>query len=273
MTTDMHTRPAMPPTGSGGDPGLRTTLRILVVGLALLMVAWCALTLASLLARGSGVANGSYTGVATLEIDTGFESVDVVGSPDATTVTMERTYHWSLSRPTVRAEQRGDVLRVSSSCPFAVGIGCTGQVRLVVPAGLTLRSDSGDGRLTLRDLTGELTVSSSDGDIEAVNLTGDLSVEVKDGSVDARGLRSTKVSARSADGDVRLSFATPPSSVTGTSKDGSITVEVPGDSTPYDVSISVKDGSQRVEVPTASGSPHRITLSAADGSLTVVPAG
>jgi hypothetical protein len=273
MNTDTHTRPANRPTSSGADPGLRTPLRILVIGIALLAVAWCALTLASLLARGSGVADGSYSGVQTLEIDTGFESVDVVGSPDATKVTLERTYHWSLSRPAVGADQRGGVLRISSSCPFAVGIGCTGKVRLVVPAGLTVRSDTGDGRLTLRDLTGALTVTSSDGDVDAEGLTGDLSVEVKDGSVEARGLRSANVRARSADGDVLLSFVTPPSSVTGTSKDGSITVEVPRDSTAYDVSLSVQDGSQRVDVPTASGSSHRIRMSAADGSLTVVPVG
>jgi len=50
-------------------------------------------------------------------------------------------------------------------------------------------------------------------------------------------------------------------------------VRVPEDSTAYDVSISVKDGSQRIEVPTASQSTHHITLSTADGVLTVVPTG
>ncbi len=269
MTSDTTTarRPTRGP--AGGEPGLRSPLRVLVVVLALLMVGWGALTLASLLARGNGEAGGSYSGIRTLEVDTGFESVEIVGSADATKVTMSRSYHWSLSRPTVRASRDGNVLRISSSCPFQVGIGCTGKVRLQVPEGIDVRADTSDGDLTLRALTGPVDASAADGDIEADALSGDLSLRVKDGSVDASGIRTRTVSARSADGDVRLSFAVVPTSVTGESKDGSITVLVPPGRTAYDVDVSVKDGSRTVEVPTDPDAGRHITLSAADGSLTV----
>ena len=156
MTTDTTVLP--PADGSTGgrrpQPGPRTAVQVLAVLLSLLLVGWCALTVVSLLARGSGQAHGTFTGVRTLALDTGFESVDVAGSAAGTTVTMQRSYHWSLGRPTVRARQDGDVLRISSSCPFQVGIGCTGTVRLVVPAGVQVRADTRDGHLTLRDLTG-----------------------------------------------------------------------------------------------------------------------
>ena len=70
---------------------------------------------------------------------------------------------------------------------------------------------------------------------------------------------------------MRLSFAVPPTTVTGSSKDGSITVLVPRDKTAYDVDVSVKDGSRNVDVPTDPDSDRQITLAAADGSLTVAP--
>ena len=184
---------------------------------------------------------------------------------------MRRSYHWSLSRPTVRAVKDGDVLRISSSCPFQVGIGCTGTVRLRVPAGVEVRADTSDGRLTLRDLTGTVDASTADGDIDADALSGELAFRVKDGSVHAGGLRTGTVAAQSADGDVRLSFAVAPTSVTGTSRDGSITVLVPRDRTAYAVVLSVKDGSRTVDVPTDPEAGRRITLTAADGSLTVAP--
>jgi len=269
MSTDTDYRPASRPASGDREPGLRTPLRILAVGLAVLMVFWCGLTLVSLLARGNGEANGTYSGVTALVVDTDFESVEVVGSADRAKVSLERTYHWSLGRPTVRVRQQGDVLTVFSSCPFQVGIGCTGKVRLRVPAGVDVRANTSDGGLTLRDLTGPVDASAADGDIDAVALSGELAFQVKDGSVDAAGIRTDTVSAQSADGGVRLSFAVPPTSVTGQSRDGSITVLVPRGKTAYDVDLSVTDGSRNVEVPTDPDSDRKITLEAADGSLTV----
>jgi hypothetical protein len=125
-----------------------------------------------------------------------------------------------------------------------------------------------DGHRAEDDVAGE-EQAAADGDIEADDLRGELSLRVKDGSVRAGGLRTGTVAAQSADGDVRLSFAVAPTSVTGSSKDGSITVQVPRDRTAYDVDVSVKDGSRTVDVPTDPEADRRITLSAADGSLTV----
>lgn len=271
MSTDTDYRPASTPARGDRDPGLRTPLRVLVVGLALIMVGWCTLTLVSLLARGNGEANGTYSGVSSLVVDTGFESVEIVGSPTATKVSMERTYHWSLGRPTVKVRQQGDLLTVSSSCPFQVGIGCTGKVRLRVPEGVDVRAETSDGGLTLRDLTGPVDASTADGDIDASALTGQLGFRVKDGSIDATGIRTGTVAVQSADGDVHLSFEVPPTAVTGSSQDGSITVLVPRDKTAYDVDMSVQDGSRNVDVPTDPNSDRKITLEAADGSLTVAP--
>ena len=61
-----------------------------MVGLALIVVGWCTLTLVSLLARGDRARRmATYTACVVLVVDTGFESVEIVGSPTATKVSMD----------------------------------------------------------------------------------------------------------------------------------------------------------------------------------------
>jgi len=67
--------PAGPPRRSGG-----TTLRVLAVVLALLLVAYGAVVLASLLARETRTSTDTFQGITSIQLDTSFESVDVIGS-------------------------------------------------------------------------------------------------------------------------------------------------------------------------------------------------
>src|SRR3954462_7590985 len=103
---------AGPPRRSGG-----TALRVLAVVLALLLVAYGAVVLASLLARETRTSTDTFEGIRSIQLDTSFESVDVVGS-DGTSVDVDRRWTWSMKEPTVRTRQVGDRLVVSSSCQF-----------------------------------------------------------------------------------------------------------------------------------------------------------
>jgi len=118
------TETTIPPAGSAGpagprpDAGLRLSLRILAVGFALLTVGWTAFTVASLLARVTDHRSATYDGVRALDIDLGFESVEIVGAADATSVSMTRSYTWSLGKPSITNRLDGDLLSISSSCPL-----------------------------------------------------------------------------------------------------------------------------------------------------------
>lgn len=79
-----------------------------------------------------------------------------------------------------------------------------------------------EGDLTLQDLGGEVTVSSTEGTIEAYRLTGvarlrsgdddlrlvdcsaSLDLETVDGDIEMDGIRATRVSARTTEGDIEL---------------------------------------------------------------------
>jgi hypothetical protein len=272
VTTDTTT--ALPdPTGpasSRPDGGLRMSLRILAVGLALLTVGWSAFTVASLLARVTEHRSATYDGVRALDVDLGFESVEVVGVADATSVSMTRSYTWSLGKPSISNRQDGDLLSIRSSCPFSVGLGCTGHVRLVVPKTLEVQVHGSDGSLTLRNLSGPVDLSTSDGSINTSNLTGAMKLHTSDGSLVATGIRSKEVEATTSDGSVRLSFVVAPSSVTAHTSDGSIEVIVPDDGTAYNVEATTSDGSRTISVPTDQGSARGMKLSTSDGSIRVL---
>jgi hypothetical protein len=271
MTTE--TTLALPPPSNPASPrrdgGLRTSLRILAVGLSVLMVGWGAFTVASLLARVTDHRSTTYEGVRALDIDLGFESVEIVGSADATSVSMTRSYTWSLAKPSITNRLDGDLLSIGSSCPFSVGLGCSGHVRLVVPKDLEVQVHNSDGSVTLRDLDGPIDLSTSDGRINASNLTGQVKLHSDDGSMTATGLRSDTVEVTTSDGSVRLSFAVAPSSVTAHTSDGSVEVAVPADGTAYQVTATTNDGHKDVSVPTDPSSTHRMTLSTSDGSIRV----
>jgi hypothetical protein len=272
MTIGTTTSPPAPtrPVAPRPDGGARGSLRILAVGLSVLMVGWGAFALASLLARATEHRSATYAGVRAIDVDLAFESVQIVGEADATSVSMTRSYTWSLARPTISNRLDGDLLSISSSCPFSVGLGCSGHVRLVVPKDLEVRVHGSDGSMTLRDLDGPVDAATSDGSINASTLTGQLKLHSSDGSVNATELRSAKVDATTSDGSVRLSFDAAPATVTAHTSDGSIEVVVPSDGTAYDVTATTSDGSRQVKVPTDPGSARRMQLSTSDGSIRVL---
>jgi hypothetical protein len=232
-------------------------------------VGWAAFTAASLLARVTDHRSATYEGVRALDVDLGFESVEIVAGTNTTSVSMTRSYSWSLGKPSVSNRLDGDVLSISSSCTFAVGLGCSGHVRLVVPKDLTVQVHNSDGSITLRDLTGPIDVSTSDGSIHASNLTGSVRLHSADGSMTATEVRSDDVDVSTSDGSIRLNFEVAPSSVTANTSDGSVEVVVPDDGAAYNVTTTTGDGSKDVSVPTDPNAARSIKVRTSDGSIKV----
>ena len=294
-----------PPQPGARPSGTRTLVRILGATFSLLLVLWGALTLVALLAEAHESRSGTYDGVAVIEFDLGFESVEVVGSPTATEVSMERTYRWSLSRPDIETRQDGDRLLIGSDCNFNPGRWCSGQVRLVVPADVRLEGRGEDGSVTLEGLTNDVRLEVADGSVSATDLTGRLRLETadgsvwlrdvtgeveattsdgsidivggsdqpmnlstSDGSVDGRDLHSSDVRVATSDGGVRLSFVATPDRVGVTATDGSVDIAVPDD-VAYDVAVDTADGSRDVSVPTDPASSRRIEVRTSDGSVRI----
>jgi len=154
-----------------------------------------------------------------------------------------------------------------------------------------LRLDTGGGDLTGTALTGTLQVNTEGGNINAGNWTGsgtmrldtgggDLSVNgltgnfqlaTEGGNVDASGVTSATSTTQSGGGDVTLTFAQIPRSLTITAEGGNVTVILPPGDTKYDISTPDTAGGN-VTIPSSlidSNSPHTITIDSGGGDITV----
>ena len=257
--------PPQPPAWPG-----RQTVRALAVLLVVVAIAWGALNVVTLLARASSSSAQSFAGVRSVDVAVAFESVVVTGDTSAADrASVDRSWSWSLRRPTVSATVEAGVLRVRSHCAWDLGRGCSGSVRLVVPSDVPVKVRSADGAVTLRDLRGRLDVGTADGAIHAEGATGALTLSTADGSITATGTRSSQVRASTADGHVSLSFLAAPTEVQVSTADGGVDVLVPHDGTIYRVTTSTADGGTDVRVPNAPDAARTITVHTADGGIRV----
>jgi hypothetical protein len=256
----------------GAPTPLRTGVRVAAVVLALLLVGWGALTLASLVLRDHDSVSEVFDGVTAVSVDAGFESVQIVGSAGNPTVTMDRTANWSLHEPSRTATVRDGQLSITSDCWFSAGRGCGGRLRIVVPADLPVTVSTGDGDLTLTDLSGPVTATTGDGAIRARGLTGTLTAHTSDGGISGVGLGSAKVTGTSGDGSVDLAFDQAPDTVTIRSGDGGVAIAVPDDGGTYQVTAAAADNVATVTVPTDQQSDRRIDVHTGDGRIRITPA-
>lgn len=229
---------------------VRVLLRGLGVTLALLLVAAGGLSVAGSLARESRGEQASYPGVRVIDVDVSFEDVEVVAGPGPS-VSLSRKVSWSLRRPNTTRRLDGDRLVVRSSCPVDLGRGCSGRLRLVVPADVVVRAHS------------------SGGDVRVVGLTGPLDLSSSGGDVNGEDVASGSVAAASSGGDVRLTMARPPSKVVASSGGGEVEVSVPRDTTGYRVDASSSGGSRRVDVPVDPTSLRTIRVRSGGGDVRV----
>jgi hypothetical protein len=268
-TTPLDRLPSTDQGGPGRSTTTQTTLRVLLVVVSLLLVAWGALTLVSLLARETAHRSATYDGVRTVDLDLGFESVTITGSGSAGAVHMTRSYSWSMRTAEASSRLQGDRLVMTSHCGWDLGLGCSGDVRLEVPRGTTVRLQSGDGHLSLRGLTGEVNVSTGDGGVDVADVSGPLVLRTGDGSIEATDLRSRSADVHTGDGHVRLGFLTAPDSIQADTSDGSVDVSVPRDNEPWRVDATTGDGSRTIGVATDPAAPRRIELHTGDGPIRV----
>lgn len=179
----------------------------------------------------------------------------VSGVPDVTVGTFDGAIEvrtWDRPEVRVEAEKRGfdhdaiddiridttqndDVITVKAhtdhSRTVVLGWGRNLSVRFIVtvPIETKLRATTGDGRIDIRDVNGNLSADTGDGSITLQDIIGDVDVQSGDGRIRVDG-KVTRVRARSGDGSVAIHAypgSEPSADWTITTGDGSIVLEVP----------------------------------------------
>jgi hypothetical protein len=241
--------------------------------LTLGLVGYGCFVLTTLISRESRTYDATYPAAAvrSVAVDVDDAGVTIVGGlPAGQRVTVHSTAHFSWEHPAYSAALDGHgTLRVRLRCSHWSPIGCSGRITLAVPSGVPVAARSNGGGVLAERLDGPLTLSAVDGGVHVADVSGDLRLTTSDGGIHGDGIRSARVTAKSSDGGVHLTFAVPPRSVTARSSDGGTAIHLPAGSGPYNVQARASDGSKHTNVRTDPRSDRTITVTTSDGGASV----
>lgn len=244
----------------------------IIAGSILTVVAlvFATLNVVSVIAHEEVVESAAFdaAGVELLDVQTDNGTIEVVGA-DVDEISIVADISHGLLRTKHRAEVEDGTLVVHADCADLSFSWCSVDYEIVVPRALAVDADADNGRVTLRDLTGDVIVDSDNGRIELLRVSGAVRASTSNGSVEGTGLRGPEVSASSRNGSVRLTFAEAPTTVTARTSNGSVEVTVPHDDTAYRVELDTDHGSTDAGVRTDPDSRHVIVATTSNGSARV----
>ncbi len=185
--------------------------------------------------------------------------------------------------------QQGDAVRVRIDSHRERGIYLEfgtrrAHVTVTTPKNSIVRSSTGDGPISVQDVSGDISARTGDGPIRFERLTGTVSARTGDGSIVIDGAIA-KLDAQSGDGPVRLRLTEvlPIDNWSVRTGDGSVTLDLPA-SVNADLDATTGDGRVNVSgLSIDSGEEkHRrsvrgrigagggiISLRSGDGSITI----
>jgi hypothetical protein len=171
-------------------------------------------------------------------------------------VGIERHLTWSYGRPVVREAWSGSTLSIRAECDATPRLpGCGVSYRIEVPTGIAVDVHTGNGAVSVRDLTGPGSLASGHGPVRVAGGLGPLRISASDGDVTGTALTGSEVTASAGDGTVELTFAVAPAKVrAGVASSGDVVVTVPGPDG-YNVHAGTRSGRRSIGVtqdPTAA---------------------
>jgi len=185
-------------------------------------------------------------------------------------VAVSYTEHYQLKKPTVAATTADSGVQLNAKCPGGIfGNNCEINYTLTVPASARLVLHTGNGPVSVADVTGSLTLDTGAGGISLDNVSGDVVAHAGDGGIGATRLRSTSVQASTGNGGIHLEWVAAPKNVAVQTGDGGIGLTVPQGTGPYAVSATTGDGGTSVDVPSDPSSSSKITAHTGNGGIHV----
>jgi len=243
-------------------PRGRRAVKVVGLSVALPLALLAALAVTLLATRTYRLDDATWPGtIRHLVVDAGPGDVSVVGSdrPDVFALWQQR---YSLVKPRVEREVRGDVLALRSRCPAtsfrcavvlgaqlpratAVSLrsssapltvsGVSGGVAVTSQSGAVtvqdvdgpVHVDDGSGKLSLLHVSGDITARTGSGAVELNDVRGRVEVTTGAGSITSNASRMTVFAARSDSGWVTAGFTAPPQRVEVRSSSGAVALQLP----------------------------------------------
>ncbi|RFU42962.1 hypothetical protein DZF91_03795 [Actinomadura logoneensis] len=268
-----------PPTAASPDPAAERPRRR---GPWLVLAALTALSVTvpiGLDVAGVQLERSSDTSVAlpphalrTVEVDATSAAVTVRAAAGGGRVRLRKDLHWTLARPRVHTEWRGDTLRLKVACgdgPVTTFGLCDADVTLSVPPNVAVKGTTNSGSLAVRGMAGDVDLVDHSGSLELEGLSGPVRARVGSGSLQGVRLSSGSVEVATGSGSIDLAFSKPPGRVTARTGSGSLDLTVPAGSR-YAITGHTGSGSPNIAQGIADySSPDRLDLTAGSGSIDV----
>jgi hypothetical protein len=200
--------------------------------------------------------------------DIGDVRVRAIGPGESPRVTARITESFGEAR--WRADLEAGVLVVEGKCGDDGFLwDCEVDLMVDVPAGIPVDVDSDTGDLSVSGAFSATDATTSTGDVAVQEAAGPVRIRTNTGDVRTVATVARVVDAETSTGDVRLSFATEPDTVTARTNTGDVRVLVPAGGTAYDVNSETDTGDVRIEVTDMPGAQRRISAETNTGDIDV----
>jgi hypothetical protein len=245
---------------------VRAAASVLAGGLAASALAGCYVSVGALQHRTRSYSVAGQ--VRTVVVNDQVGGIQVTGGSSGTdSVTEHISFKHTAPVSTHRAT--AGTLVLDSNCPALET--CSIGYDITVPRAITIRVDDSVGTIRLDSLSGQVTAHTNAGDIDLGSVSGPVEASGHVGSILGQDVSSADATLRLSAGQIDVTFAAVPASITATVTVGSVTLSVPG-GVPYAVNATASVGSIQVRVTRSPASPHVITASTRTGSVTIQPA-
>lgn len=215
--------------------------------------------------------SNSYTDVTGVRLD--LDNADVRVASGGPQVEVDVTIRRGRVDVQPSATVDDGILVLGLDCPvvrgWLFGNRCAGDYVIALPPGTTISGATGNGRVEVDGIDGQIDLTTDNGAVELSAITGPARVTSSNGRIEGADLRSATVVATTDNGGVDLAFATTPTSVTAESSNGGIAITVPADNAAWRVDAGTDNGAVTIDVPVDDGAGRSLDLDTSNGSITV----
>lgn len=128
---------------------------------------------------------------------------------------------------------------------------------------------TGHGAVRISDVAGTTEVSSGHGRVVVDGAAGDLAAETDHGGIEVTGTTGEAITLVTGHGSIDLRPAVPPTSAELTTSHGDVTVALPPDAPPYDISAVGARRAADIDVATDPTADRRLELRTGHGRIDV----
>lgn len=203
-----------------------------------------------------------------IELDMG--DVIVVPGEESGLVSITRRIAWSYQRPKITEQWDGQTLRISADCGvwLLAGPRCGVTYTVQVPFHVSVQARTSTGDITVNDIQGPLQLTTSTGDIRVTGAANELRLNSRTGDIVVSAITAPVVDASTGSGDIRLTLADSPMSVSARTTTGDVFIVVPPGPS-YKVEANTSVGDTRITVRNDTWAGRSIVARTTTGDIDV----